>query len=189
MRQTVDEGYAAAKGAATWECLDAWANTRERLVVRRKDLPRMWDFTTKLLLVRRVADGELAGCALLSEAPEQTNVCDTLHSHRNPSLPMVKTARMNDNFRPIQPAHVRCIFGRALGSLPIDELVLICGERGVGSAVMAHLHRREPRILDASVVPGSERVTHFYDKFFRPLPFERKDGEQPYAACIGAGAE
>ena len=36
-----------------------------------------------------------------------------------------------------------------------------------------------------SVVPGSERASRFYEKYFKPLPFERKDGEQPYVAWLG----
>jgi len=48
---------------------------------------------------------------------------------------------------------VRSAFERALGCHPIDELVLICGEKGVGGAVMGHLRGR-PRILFASVVAG-----------------------------------
>lgn len=176
-----DARFKVAKAEVTWELLDGWANTPARMVVRRSHLWRLFEFTSKLLVVRR-ADGALAGCALLSEAPANADVCDTLHSYRNPSLPMVRTARMA-RFAPIRAAQVRAPFGRGLGAPPIDELVLICGERGIGAAVMAHLRGR-PRILFASVVPGSERARTFYDKYFTKLGFERRDGEWPYAAWL-----
>lgn len=178
-----DAGFGEAKAEAGWELIDGWANTRpDRIVVRRWHLRRLYQFSTKILLVR-AADGQLVGCALLSEAQSNTDVCDTLHTYRNPSLPEVRTARMAD-YGPIQAKHVRSAFERALGCHPIDELVLICGEKGVGGAVMGHLRGR-PRILFASVVAGSERTRRFYDKYFVPLPFERRDGEAPYAAWLG----
>lgn len=185
---TVDEyaqgepGYAAALAEATWARLDAWANTTERVVVQQWHLRRLFEFTTKVLVARR-RDGTSAGVALLCEAPNHTDVCDTLHSHRNPSLPMIKTPRMT-HFGPIRDMHVRKTFDKAVGSHPIDELVLICGERGVGVAVMAHLQGRQ-RLLFASVVSGSPRANRFYEKYFRPLPFAREDGEQPYVAWLG----
>lgn len=83
---------------------------------------------------------------------------------------------------------VRIAFDRALHAQPVDELVLVCGERGCGAAVMSHLYEAgRPRFLYASVVPGSERVRTFYDKHFVPLAFERRDGEWPYAAWLGSG--
>jgi hypothetical protein len=180
--------FKAAKAELSWEHIREWANSKSRTVVQKRDLKRMWDFTTKVLLVRR-PNGQLAGCALICEAPENCLVCDSLRPHTNPSLPLVKTERMND-FGPIKEAHVRSAFVRATSDHPIDELVLICGERGSGSAVMAHLKGRQ-RIMFASVVPGSceayAATRRFYDKYFRPCSsFIRADGEQPYAAWLGA---
>jgi len=173
--------YDAAKAALRWELIDSWAN-QERVVVRRSHLKRLFDFTTKILLVREPARGRLVGCALLSEA-DNSGICDSLHSGRNPTLPLVKTARMG-GYNPIHPGLVRGAFDRALGLQPIDELVLICGERGCGRAIIDHL-RGQQRILFASVVPGSADALTFYEKHFRSLPFERRDGELPYAAWLG----
>ena len=177
-----EPGYGAALALATWDRIDAWANTREHVVVRKWHLKRLFEFTTKVLVARR-HDGMPAGIALLCEAPNTTDVCDSLHSHRNPSLPLVKTARMT-SFGPIRDAHVRMGLDKAVGAHPIDELVLICGERGVGVAVMAHLQGRH-RLLYASAVPGSDRANQFYRKYFKLLPFTRQDGEQPYVAWLG----
>ena len=184
--EEVDSGtkeYRTVKAEASWPRLQQWANTTGRKVVRHADLKRMFDFTTKILLVRRAVKGVPIGCALVCEAPPNCLVCDSLRSHTNPSLPMVKTARMT-TFGPIRDSHVRTAFSKATGDHPIDELVLICGERGVGSAVMAHLKGRQ-RILFASVVPGSEAAERFYAKHFIPLPFERSNGEKPYATWLG----
>ena len=119
-----DPEYAAAAAEASWERLNAWANSAERTVVRRKDLRRLFDFTTKIFLVRRASDGRLGGVALVSEACALSDVCDTLHSHRNPTLPLVKTARMQ-SFGKIAPSHIRAPFHhlRGVGGRPIDELV------------------------------------------------------------------
>jgi len=174
-------GYVAAKAEVCWAKIDEWAN-QERVVVRRSHLKRLLDFTTKILLVREPRRGYLVGIALLSEA-DNSGVCDSLHSERNPSLPLVKTARMG-GYGPIHPSLVRGSCDPAFGLQPIDELVLICGQRGCGAAVMEHLRGR-PRFLYASVVPGSVRVRTFYDKHFRPLAFERRDGEWPYVAWLG----
>jgi hypothetical protein len=178
------EGYAEARAAVTWQRLNAWANSKQRVVVRQRDLRRLFDFTTKLLLVRRRVDNELIGCALLCEAGGNQAVCDSLGPHANPSLPQVKTARMS-SFGPIREAHIRAGFSRAAADIPIDELVLICGEAGTGAAVMAHLKGRH-RLLFASVVPGSEQARRFYEKQFVQLNFERQDGELPYAAWLGS---
>ena len=177
------EGYAEARAAVTWQRLNAWANSKQRVVVRQRDLRRLFDFTTKLLLVRRRVDNELIGCALLCEAGGNQAVCDSLGPHANPSLPQVKTARMS-SFGPIREAHIRAGFSRAAADIPIDELVLICGEAGTGAAVMAHLKGRH-RLLFASVVPGSEQARRFYEKQFVQLNFERQDGELPFAAWLG----
>ena len=174
--------FAEARSALKWDSIQRWANTKHRTVVQRRDLKRLWDFTNKILTVRR-ADGVLAGCALLCEASEYALVCDTLCHHTNPSMPQIKTSRMSD-FGDIREQHVRSAFGRQHIDVPIDELVLICGERGTGKAVMAHLADRQ-RILFASVVPGSDAVQSFYNKHFRPLAFERDNGEQPYAVWLG----
>ena len=169
--------------------------------VERAKCWRQWAAATlvtmKLLAIMRVAADALFDRRLrkawarwfkLCEASENANVCDTLDSYRNPSLPQVRTARM-EKYGPIRAAHVRSGFphlGRPLiGTHPIDELVLICGEHGCGGAIMAHLRGRQ-RILFASVVPGSERTYRFYDKYFVRLPFERSDGESPYAAWLDA---
>ena len=55
---------------------------------------------------------------------------------------------------------------------PVDELVLICGERGSGAAVMAHLSGRQ-RILFASVVPGSARVPRRLTAVAKTVTLER----------------
>ena len=178
------EGYAEARAAVTWQRLNAWANSKQRVVVRQRDLRRLFDFTTKLLLVRRRVDNELIGCALLCEAGGNQAVCDSLGPHANPSLPQVKTARMS-SFGPIREAHIRAGFSRAAADIPIDELVLICGEAGTGAAVMAHLKGRH-RLLFASVVPGSEQARRFYEKQFVQLNYERQDGEIPFAAWLGS---
>jgi len=197
------EGYAAARALVTWQRLHSWANTKQRTVVKQKDLARLFDFTTKLLLVRRHvagagscahtrtgigADKELIGCALLCEARGNQGACDSIGPHTNPSLPLVKTARMT-SYGPIREAHIRAGFPHATsGDVPVDELVLICGEAGTGAAVMTHLKAQENphRVLFASVVPGSEQALRFYDKAFKRLAFERADGEIPYAVWLGA---
>jgi len=178
-----DAGYSAARAELTWQRLHAWANTKRRVVVHRRDLKRLFDFTTKLLLVRRQVDHEVIGCALLCEAKPNQAVCDSLGPHANPSLPQVKTARMT-SYGPIREPHIRAGFSRATADVPVDELVLICGEAGTGSAVMSHLKGRH-RLLFASVVPGSEQALRFYDKQFVRLAFARQDGELPYAAWLG----
>jgi hypothetical protein len=89
------------------------------------------------------------------------------------------------SFGPIREAHIRAGFSRAAADIPIDELVLICGEAGTGAAVMAHLKGRH-RLLFASVVPGSEQARRFYEKQFVQLNFERQDGEIPFAAWLGS---
>jgi len=175
-------GFEDACDELRWEHIDAWANMRQRVVVRKWQLRRLLDFTDKLLLVRHT-DGSLAGCALLSEAPDGSDLCGTLDSRRNPSLPLVRTARMAQ-WGSIRAAHVRAAFSRVVHEQPLDELILICGERGVGSTIMAHLRGR-PRLLFASVVPGCDRTRRFYDSHFAPLPFERHDGEVPYVAWLG----
>ena len=177
-----DEGYKFARSAVSWEKLQLWANTKERVVVQRRDLKRIFDFTTKILLVKR-SKQEIIGCALLCEARENQGVCDSLGHHTNPSLPQVKTARMS-SFGPIKEGHVRSGFPRSTADTPIDELVLICGEAGTGASVMAHLRGRQ-RVLFASVVPGSDQALRFYEKHFIRLPFERLDGELPYAVWLG----
>ena len=50
---------------------------------------------------------------------------------------------------------------------------------------MNHLKGRQ-RLIFASVVPGSEQALRFYEKQFVRLPFERYDGELPYAAWLGS---
>ena len=178
-------GFEAACNELTWARIDVMANTRQRVVVRKSDLRRLLDFTDTLCLVRHV-DGSLAGCALLSEAPEESgcDVCGTLDSNRNPDLPLVRTARMTA-FGTIRASHIRAAFSSAVRDHPLDELVLICGERGVGSAIMAHLRGRQ-RLLFASVVQGCDRTRRFYDAHFERLPFERRDGEVPFAAWLGS---
>ena len=175
--------FKAARATLTWARIQAWANTNQRKVVQKRDLVRMFDFTTKILTVSRRRDGEIVGCALLCQAAENALVADSLRSQANPSLPMVKTVRMGTH-GPIRDAHIRTAFSRATADHPIDELVLICGERGCGRAIIDHL-RGQQRILFASVVPGSADALTFYEKHFRSLPFERRDGELPYAAWLG----
>ena len=60
-------------------------------------------------------------------------------------------------YGPIRDAHIRTAFSRATSDHPIDELVLICGERGCGRAIIDHLKGKQ-RLLFASVVPGSVRA-------------------------------
>lgn len=177
------DGYFAAKAHATWKRIDAWANTRHRSVVLRSQLKRLLGFTTTILLVRR-EDGRPHGMALLCEAPNEVDVCDSLHVCRNPSLPHVRTSRSR-SFVPIRESHVRSAFDTCIASHPVDELVLICGERGSGAAIMAHLRGRQ-RLLFASVVPGCDRTQRFYERYFVRLPLERKDGELPHVAWLGA---
>jgi len=178
-----ESDFKDARAELTWERLQGWANTKGRVVVQKRDLRRMYDFSTKILTVRRRVDGEIVGCALLCEAPENALVADSLRSQTNPSLPMVKTARMG-TYGPIRDAHIRTAFSRATSDHPIDELVLICGERGCGRAIIDHLKGKQ-RLLFASVVPGSAEALQFYEKHFVALPFERQDGELPYAAWLG----
>ena len=100
----------------------------------------------------------LARLSLLSEAPTDTDVADSLHALRNPSLPRVKTFK-SKHFVQLGEHHLRRPFDRSVAAHPVDELVLICGESGVGGAVMQHLRGvRRCRILYASLVPGSERA-------------------------------
>ena len=122
----------------------------------------------------------------MSEAPigggaVSEDVCDSLNRRRNTQLPKVKTPR-SDEFVPFREAHVRGGFDPSIGSVAIDELLLICGQRGTSAAVMAHLAHRQ-RLLFASVIPGSERATRFYDKHFVKLNFEML-GATPYAAWL-----
>ena len=183
------DGFEGARAQVTWDQIDAWANTTARLVVARGDLKRIFEFTSKIFLVRR-ADGELAGCALMSEAPMgpdaavSEDICDSLNRRRNTMLPKVKTPKTGDDFIDFREVHVRGNFDASIGSVAIDELLLICGERGTGGAIMAHLRHRQ-RILFASVIPGSDRATAFYDKHFKKLNFEMM-GATPYAAWLGA---
>lgn len=130
------EGYAAARALVTWQRLHSWANTKQRTVVKQKDLARLFDFTTKLLLVRRHvagagscahtrtgigADKELIGCALLCEARGNQGACDSIGPHTNPSLPLVKTARMT-SYGPIREAHIRAGFPHATsGDVPVGR--------------------------------------------------------------------
>ena len=179
------DGFTKAKDeVTTWERLDTWANTKHRTVVLRPQLKRLLGFTTTILLVRR-ADGRAHGMALLCEAPNEVDVCDSLHSCRNPSLPYVRTPR-SSSFVPIRECHVRQAFDRSIGyGKPVDELVLICGEKGSGAAIMDHLKGRQ-RLLLASVVPGCARAQRFYERYFVRLPLERRDGEMPYVVWLGA---
>ena len=182
------DGYSAAKQEfATWARIDKWANTKHRTVVQRVQLKRLLGFTTTILVVHR-EDGRPHGMALLCETPNEVDLCDSLHVYRNPSLPQVRTSRTKD-FIPIKEyhvrGHVRKVYDRCIAAHPVDELVLICGERGSGAAIMAHLRGRQ-RLLFASVVPGCERAQRFYERYFDRIPLERKDGEHPYVAWLGA---
>ena len=118
------------------------------------------------------------------DAAVSEDICDSLNRRRNTMLPKVKTPKTGDDFIDFREAHVRGNFDASIGSVAIDELLLICGERGTGGAIMAHLRHRQ-RILFASVIPGSDRATAFYDKHFKKLNFEMM-GATPYAAWLGA---
>ena len=173
-------GYDAAVANLPWESIDRWANTPSRTVVLPEHMERLYNFTTRLLLVRR--DSAYVGFALLCEPPNDSDVCDTLHCHRNPSLPLIRTSRMT-NFAPIRASHVRHAFDRCIAAHPISEVLLIAGERGCGGAIMTHLKGLQ-RILFASVIPGCERTRRFYERYFVRLSFERADGELPYVTWL-----